>query len=83
MTWDFSRVGLKEGVKEFFVSLLKTILTAFAAYLVLRLGNIHLDVHARNFELYTALVVLGRALLSGFGEWVTTLPGTNANPVAG
>lgn len=76
MTWDFSKAGALDGVKEFFWSLLKTALTVIVAYALLRLANIHLDVHNNNFDLYTGIIIIGRALLSGFGQWVTTLPGT-------
>lgn len=76
MIWDFSSTGALDGVKEFFWSLLKTVIIAALSYLALRLGNLHLSGNVKNLEIYTTLIVLGRAFISGFMQWVTTLPGT-------
>lgn len=81
MTWDFSSAGWIDGIKEFFWSLLKNVLVVAAAYATLRLTNIHISPDTKNFEVYTALVVVGRAVISGFMQWVQTIPGT-VSPMA-
>lgn len=75
-TWDFSSAGFNEAIKDFFYSLVKTILVAGAAYVILYLKGIVIDVSDPHFELYTGLITVGRALVSAFLTWVGTLPGT-------
>lgn len=80
-TWDFSKYGVSAAVQEFIVSFFKTLAVAAAAFATLRLGNINIPLHSANFELYTVLIGLGRALISSFLVWVNT-PAPTALPAA-
>lgn len=73
--WDFSTAGWQKAARDFVASLIKTALVAVAAYVAMRLANVSIDPMARNAELFTGLVVVGRALLSSFLSWANTLPG--------
>lgn len=75
MTWDFSRVGLKAGIVDFCWSLLKTALVAVVAFVGMKLSNVNVNVDSQTGQIFTGLVLVGRALVSGFNTWVNTLPG--------
>lgn len=76
LTLDFSPNGWKAALKEFFVSAFKTALVAVVAYAGFKLSNVHIDLGTQNAEIYTLLLVVGRALVSSISVWATTLPGT-------
>lgn len=78
--WSFSLDGWQEALKEFAVSLVKTILVAGGSYIALRLATISIPLTDHNYELYTALIALGRAAVSSFLVFVNTFPSTSATP---
>ena len=72
MIWDFSKAGLVDALKEFFVSLIKTMLVAGGAYVAVRLDNLHPDLKSQVGMLFFGLIVVGRSLVSSFVLWVET-----------
>jgi small basic protein len=88
LIFDFSKAGWKLAVKEFFLSLVKTVVAAAIVYIGVKLNNLDVStfVSPEYAVIGTAVIGLVRAGLTSIYKWATTIDtipaGTQISEVA-
>jgi hypothetical protein len=85
LIFDFSKAGWKLAVKEFFLSLVKTVVAAAIVYVGVKLNNLNVSefVKPEYAVIGTAVIGLVRAGLTSLYKWSTTVDGLESGTAIG